>query len=62
MKTHHLSFSRHAFLGGTLVAGAALIIPLRLPMVWAREDLSHAYIRIDTSGLVTFLPPTFLKD
>jgi len=62
MKTHHLSFSRRAFLGGTLVAGAALIIPLRLPTAWARKDedslLSHAYIRIDTSGQVTFLLPT----
>jgi len=62
MKTHHVSFSRRAFLGGTLVAGAALIIPLRLPTAWAREEedplLSHAYIRIDTSGQVTFLLPT----
>lgn len=62
MKTHHLSFSRRAFLGGTLVAGAALIIPLRLPTAWSREEedtlLSHAYIRIDTSGQVTFLLPT----
>ncbi|WP_052475515.1 xanthine dehydrogenase family protein molybdopterin-binding subunit [Halomonas sp. KHS3] len=62
MKTHHLSFSRRAFLGGTLVAGAALIIPLRLPTAWAQEEedslLSHAYIRIDTSGQVTFLLPT----
>ncbi len=62
MKTHHLSFSRRAFLGGTLVAGAALIIPLRLPTAWAREEedslFSHAYIRIDTNGQVTFLLPT----
>ncbi|GAA0697886.1 molybdopterin cofactor-binding domain-containing protein [Vreelandella titanicae] len=62
MKTHHLSFSRRAFLGGTLVAGAALIIPLRLPTAWAQEEedplLSHAYIRIGTSGQVTFLLPT----
>ena len=62
MKTHHVSFSRRAFLGGTLVAGAALIIPLRLPTAWAQEEedplLSHAYIRIDTSGQVTFLLPT----
>ncbi|MEL7893719.1 xanthine dehydrogenase family protein molybdopterin-binding subunit [Vreelandella neptunia] len=62
MKTHHLSLSRRAFLGGTLVAGAALIIPLRLPTAWAQEkedsSLSHAYIRIDTSGQVTFLLPT----
>ncbi|WP_230804729.1 xanthine dehydrogenase family protein molybdopterin-binding subunit [Halomonas sp. IOP_14] len=44
------------------MAGAALIIPLRLPTVWAQEKedprLSHAYIRIDTSGQVTFLLPT----
>ncbi|MCD1586689.1 molybdopterin-dependent oxidoreductase [Halomonas sp. IOP_14] len=62
MKTDHISFSRRAFLGGTIVAGAALIIPLRLPTVWAQEKedprLSHAYIRIDTSGQVTFLLPT----
>lgn len=62
MKTDHLSLSRRAFIGGTLVAGAALIIPLRLPTAWAQEKedprLSHAYIRIDTSGQVTFLLPT----
>lgn len=62
MKSYHLSLSRRAFLGGTLVAGAALIIPLRLPMAWAREEaglrLSQAFIRIDTSGQVTFLLPT----
>lgn len=62
MKPYHLSLSRRAFLGGSLVAGAALIIPLRLPLAWAREEeglrLSQAFIRIDTIGQVTFLLPT----
>lgn len=63
MKPHHFSLSRRSFLGSTLaVAGAALVVPLRLPMAWAQQEegsgMSLAFVRIDTSGQVTFLLPT----
>ncbi len=63
MKPYNFSLSRRVFLGGTLaVAGAALVIPLRLPGAWARQKedprMSHAFVRIDTNGQVIFLLPT----
>ncbi|MDF2095364.1 xanthine dehydrogenase family protein molybdopterin-binding subunit [Aquibaculum arenosum] len=63
MKQQDLSLSRRSFLANaSTAAGAALILPLRLPAAWAQEGAEprgpQAFIRIDTSGQVTFLLPT----
>ncbi|PMR77883.1 xanthine dehydrogenase family protein molybdopterin-binding subunit [Billgrantia endophytica] len=62
MKLQDFPLTRRSFLAGAAVAaGAALVIPLRLP-AWVRQSeaagLSQAFIRIDTSGQVTFVLPT----
>nr|WP_163500885.1 molybdopterin cofactor-binding domain-containing protein [Halomonas socia] len=61
MKPQHFTLTRRSFLAGAIAAGAALVIPLRLP-AWAGQSetagFSQAFIRIDTSGQVTFLLPT----
>lgn len=63
MKQQDLSLSRRSFLtSASAAAGAALILPLRLPAAWAQEGGEprgpQAFIRIDMSGQVTFLLPT----
>ncbi|UYG04399.1 molybdopterin-dependent oxidoreductase [Halomonas sp. LR3S48] len=62
MKLQDFSLTRRSFLAGAAAAGVALVVPLRLPSAWAQQqEASHtlqAYIRIDTSGQVTFLLPT----
>lgn len=62
MKPQTFSLTRRAFLAGAAAAGVALVVPLRLSVAWARQSetagLSQAFIRIDTSGRVTFLLPT----
>ncbi|WP_249979193.1 xanthine dehydrogenase family protein molybdopterin-binding subunit [Vreelandella olivaria] len=62
MKLQDFPLTRRSFLAGAAVAaGGALVIPLRLP-AWVRQSeavgLSQAFIRIDTSGQVTFVLPT----
>ncbi|MCE8021492.1 xanthine dehydrogenase family protein molybdopterin-binding subunit [Halomonas sp. MCCC 1A11036] len=61
MKLQDVSLTRRSFLAGAVAAGVALVVPLRLP-IWAGQGeaagLSQAFIRIDTSGQVTFLLPT----
>ena len=61
MKPQAFSLTRRSFLAGAVAAGAALVVPLRLP-AWAGQGeaagLSQAFIRIDTNGQVTFVLPT----
>ncbi|KAA0012004.1 xanthine dehydrogenase family protein molybdopterin-binding subunit [Billgrantia pellis] len=61
MKLQDVSLTRRSFLAGAVAAGVALVVPLRLP-TWAGQGeaagLSQAFIRIDTSGQVTFRLPT----
>jgi isoquinoline 1-oxidoreductase beta subunit len=63
MIQHNLSLTRRSFLAGVSTAvGAALIVPLQLPKAQAQPaqggPLPQSFIRIDTSGQVTFLLPT----
>lgn len=63
MKQDNLSVSRRSFLAGASAAlGAALIVPLRLPAAQAQQandsPMPQSFIRIDTSGQVSFLLPT----
>ncbi|MGY6564644.1 MAG: molybdopterin cofactor-binding domain-containing protein [Halomonadaceae bacterium] len=61
MKPQNIHLTRRSFLAGAVAAGAALVVPLRLP-AWAQQSedtgISQAFIRIDTSGQVTFVLPT----
>jgi isoquinoline 1-oxidoreductase subunit beta len=63
MMQHNLSLTRRSFLAGVSTAvGAALVVPLQLPKARAQPaeggPLPQSFIRIDTSGQVTFLLPT----
>jgi len=65
MKQRNLSLTRRSFLASaSAAAGAALVVPLRLPSALAQEGSRapapqpQSFIRIDTSGKVTFLLPT----
>ncbi|MFQ3786493.1 molybdopterin cofactor-binding domain-containing protein [Halomonas sp. A29] len=61
MKPQDFSLTRRSFLAGAAAAGVVLVVPLRLP-AWAQQSedarISQAFIRIDTSGQVTFVLPT----
>lgn len=61
MKPQNIHLTRRSFLAGAVAAGAALVVPLRLP-AWAQQSddasISQAFIRIDTNGQVTFVLPT----
>ncbi len=64
MKSQHFFLTRRAFLAGAVATGAALVVPLWLPASGQQSEaseavgFSQAYIRIDTSGQVTFVLPT----
>ncbi|MBD3894660.1 xanthine dehydrogenase family protein molybdopterin-binding subunit [Halomonas sp. ML-15] len=62
MTPQRFSMTRRAFLAGAVATGAALVVPLRLSAAWAQQaenaGISQAFIRIDTSGQVTFVLPT----
>ncbi|MFW6027947.1 MAG: molybdopterin cofactor-binding domain-containing protein [bacterium] len=63
MMQHNPTLTRRSFLAGaSAAAGAALVIPLRLPEARAQHasssPLPQSFIHIDTSGQVTFLLPT----
>lgn len=63
MTQHNLAMTRRSFLAGALAAaGTALVVPLRFNTASAQQPgapaMPQSYIRIDTSGRVTFLLPT----
>jgi isoquinoline 1-oxidoreductase beta subunit len=63
MNKHNSSFTRRSLLAGTAATvGAALVVPLRFEMALAQQAgpkrMPQSFIRIDTSGRVTFLLPT----
>ncbi len=63
MTQQDFSLSRRSFLAGaSAAAGVALVVPLRLPAASAQQGEAsrkpQSFIRIDTSGQITFLLPT----
>jgi isoquinoline 1-oxidoreductase beta subunit len=63
MTQHNLAMTRRSFLAGaSAVAGIALVVPLRFDRAFAQEvappRAPQSFIRIDTSGQVTFVLPT----